>query len=209
MERGRDRGDSTDVFHAGGVNSIGPNGISTGLSYPDTKAYQGGNIIDTEVTISNISSSGSIMTLDITFGSRTTSSPVTSPTTSPVASPTTSPVASPTATMAPSNAPPSSDCDDSPLRFRVRINGRLRTRSCQWVATTNTSARCSLSGVSATCPSTCGSCSTCVDSSLKFRVEINGRFRTRRCLWAARRPNTRCSNFVGVSETCRSACSVC
>ena len=125
------------------------------------------------------------MTLDITFGSGTTASPV----------------ASPTATMAPSNMPPSSDCDDSPLRFSVEINGRLRTRSHQWVATvatTNTSGRCSLSGVSATCPSTstCGSCSTCVDLPLKLRVEISGRLRTRRCQWAAKRPNARCSKFV-------------
>ena len=68
MEGGNNRGDSSDLFHGGGVNSIGPNGTSAGSSYPNTNAYQNGNIIDTEVTISNISASGQTMTFDVTLG---------------------------------------------------------------------------------------------------------------------------------------------
>ncbi len=68
MERGNNRGDSGDLFHAGGVNSIGPHGTSAGNPYPNTNAYQGGVIIDSLVTISDISVAGSRMTFDIEFG---------------------------------------------------------------------------------------------------------------------------------------------
>ena len=87
LERGFNRGDSGDMFHAGGVNSIGPDGTSTGAAYPNTKAYQGGSIVDTEVTISNIGAAGARMTFDITIGSDAVT-PTTSPTSSPNRSPT-------------------------------------------------------------------------------------------------------------------------
>ena len=67
MERGSDRGDTGDLFHADGVNSIGPDGTSSGSSYPNTRAYQSGIIIDTELIISNISASGDTMTFDDFF----------------------------------------------------------------------------------------------------------------------------------------------
>ena len=72
MELGAlNKGDSFVLFHGGGVNSIGPSGTSAGSPYPNTNAYQNGNIIDTEVTISNISASGQTMTFDITLGGNT------------------------------------------------------------------------------------------------------------------------------------------
>ncbi len=69
LERNSNRGDSGDLFHAGGVNSIGSGGTSTGNAFPNTNAYQGGNIIGSPVTILNISAAERIMTFDITFGS--------------------------------------------------------------------------------------------------------------------------------------------
>ena len=60
-------GDEYDLFHGRNVNSIGPNGISPGSSYPNTKAYQNGNIINAGVTISNIGDAGYTMTFDITI----------------------------------------------------------------------------------------------------------------------------------------------
>ena len=47
-------GDGRDLFRAGGVNSIGPNGISNGVSFPNTNIYQNGIIKDSGVTISDI-----------------------------------------------------------------------------------------------------------------------------------------------------------
>ena len=57
LEHGNNRGDSTDPHHAAGIDAIttGPGG------HPNTDAYQGGNIIVTGHTISNISASGPSM----------------------------------------------------------------------------------------------------------------------------------------------------
>lgn len=56
LERGFDRGDSTDVYHGGLVKEIGP------ATSPNTDSYQGGNIVATDNRIFNISASGSTMT---------------------------------------------------------------------------------------------------------------------------------------------------
>ena len=58
LEKGINRGDSGDVHRGGAVDAIttGPGG------YPNTDAYQSGNIINTGHTISNISASGPSMT---------------------------------------------------------------------------------------------------------------------------------------------------
>ncbi|MFK7850480.1 MAG: M6 family metalloprotease domain-containing protein [Akkermansiaceae bacterium] len=56
LERGSGRGDSTDVYHAGYVNQIGPDTV------PNTDSYQGGNIVVTNNRIFNISAAGSTMT---------------------------------------------------------------------------------------------------------------------------------------------------
>jgi len=68
LEHNNNRGDSGDLFHAGGVNSIGPDGTSAGNAFPNTNAYQYGNIMDSLVTISNISAAGSTMTFDVQWG---------------------------------------------------------------------------------------------------------------------------------------------
>ncbi len=58
LEKGVNRGDSGDVHHGGGVDAMapGPDG------HPNTDAYQSGRITVTGHTISNISSSGPVMT---------------------------------------------------------------------------------------------------------------------------------------------------
>ncbi|MCP4246178.1 MAG: M6 family metalloprotease domain-containing protein [bacterium] len=56
LERDVNRGDGGDVYHAGGVWAIDETTV------PNTDAYQGGNIIVTNNSISNISAAGSSMT---------------------------------------------------------------------------------------------------------------------------------------------------
>ncbi|MDC0504115.1 M6 family metalloprotease domain-containing protein [Verrucomicrobiales bacterium] len=58
LERGADRGDSRDAYHAGDVSEIGPN------TTPNTDGYQSGNIVVTNNRIFNISASGSSMTFN-------------------------------------------------------------------------------------------------------------------------------------------------
>ncbi len=58
LEQGYNRGDSGDLYHAGGVDIIGPGP----LNYPNTDTYQSGRINQTGYTIHSVSSSGSAMT---------------------------------------------------------------------------------------------------------------------------------------------------
>lgn len=64
LELGNNRGDATDLFGAT-VKSLGPTGTSAGKAYPNTNAYQGGNIINTGISIVSISAPGSTMTFSI------------------------------------------------------------------------------------------------------------------------------------------------
>lgn len=103
----------------------------------------------------------------------------------------------------------SSPCSDSPLRFRLTLNGKNRFRRCSWVAKKNTANRCRISGVSETCPDTCGSCSSCVDSPHRFKLTLKGKLISRGCNWVAKKNTpTRCA-ASGVSEICRSTCGIC
>lgn len=113
----------------------------------------------------------------------------------PVESPVASPVASPT----------SQSCSDSPLVFRTKVNGRNRFKSCNWVK--KNANRCSMVGASENCPLTCGTCSTCADSSVKFKIILsNGRKKAKDCSWAN---TSRCDNIDGVVESCRETCGQC
>ena len=58
LERGTDRGDSTDIHHAAGVDAIGPGPGN----HPNTDTYKNGTITQTGITISDISASGASMT---------------------------------------------------------------------------------------------------------------------------------------------------
>ena len=130
-----------------------------------------------------------------------------SPTSAPVPAPTAAPVMSPTPPSPPT--PTSSVCVDSPLRFKVRKNGKNISRNCTWVANRATASRCKLTGVSSMCPDTCNKCGTCSDGTLRFQLFWKGKKVTRDCTWVANRStNARCA-ASGVSETCRVTCSLC
>ena len=58
LERGRDRGDSTDVYRSGSNSELGP------TTTPSTDGYQGGNIVVTNNRIFNISASAATMSFD-------------------------------------------------------------------------------------------------------------------------------------------------
>jgi len=101
-----------------------------------------------------------------------------------------------------------SSCSDSPLRFKIVKNDNVIRRDCTWVSNKNTNARCALDGVSETCPDTCGTCSSCVDSPSRFRlVKPDGKKIMRYCTWVSNKTN-RCA-FDGVEDTCRSTCGSC
>ncbi len=79
LERASDRGDRYDLFHGGGVNSIGPQGTSSGSPYPNTNAYKDGDIVNTHLVITNISGAGSTMTFDVTLDTLPTPAPTPAP----------------------------------------------------------------------------------------------------------------------------------
>lgn len=58
LERGNNRGDSTDMHHAAGIDAIGPGPGN----HPNTDTYQNGNVNVTGITISDISASSASMT---------------------------------------------------------------------------------------------------------------------------------------------------
>lgn len=49
---------------------------------------------------------------------------------------------------------------------------------------------------------------SCNDSSLRFRVQIDGKNKMRDCKWVSTRPN-RCRSFDGVATHCRVTCRLC
>ncbi len=178
LEKGWNRGDSGDLFRGGFVDSIGPQGISTGALHPNTNSYKDGNVKNTQVLISNISPSQPTMTFDVTIG--------------------------PSASV--------SLCTDSPYKLRIKLgDGSWTKQKCSWVAM-KPSDRCNLAGVSKACPSTCGACSTCADTPLKFNmptiVDGERKMKLKLCNWVKKKRNNRCKNS-GVAATCRQTCRSC
>ncbi len=102
----------------------------------------------------------------------------------------------------------SGSCNDSPLRFRAKINGSFKNRDCKWVS--NKPYRCdAIDGVTSHCRNTCGECSTCKDAALRFKVQLNGKPRSRDCVWVQNKStNFRCK-LPGVKETCPDTCGSC
>ena len=150
--------------------------------------------VDGEVLLSDDEEEFSFKSAD--FGSCSGSTPA--PTPSPTASPTESPTTS------------STDCADTPFRFRLTKNGNNISRGCVWVANKDTKNRCNLGGVSSMCPSTCGTCSTCIDGANRFRFPWNGNMISRGCTWVANKATKwRCSTVTGMTDTCRSTCGSC
>lgn len=118
----------------------------------------------------------------------------------------------PGSTLAPTPTPTSSgtsNCNDSSLKFKIQLNGRTRTRSCTWVAKKKTIQRCAKDDVSTHCAETCGSCSTCQDSIIRFKLPWNGRVIARTCTWVAKKNSFKKCSVDGVSDTCRETCQQC
>jgi M6 family metalloprotease-like protein len=68
LEKNANRGDATDLFYSGGVNSITSAGVSSGAAHPNTKAYKGGTILDTGISITSIGPSSDSMSFSVSFG---------------------------------------------------------------------------------------------------------------------------------------------
>ncbi len=64
--------------------------------------------------------------------------------------------------MCPSTCDQCANCQDSESRFKVEINGQLKTRDCNWVRNRSTNYRCGFDGVSSACQDTCGTCTASI-----------------------------------------------
>lgn len=131
--------------------------------------------------------------------------------------PSSTPTAAPTISHSPSIGP-TLPCVDTPLAIKFITDGMDGVHDCEWVAEEDTETRCALIGVSAACPLTCGTCTSCVDpetSEYGFKfgfIKANrgggpdGRI-YRDCGWVKSRDrNNRCEL---TSDICRSTCKVC
>jgi len=119
------------------------------------------------------------------------------------------PTSSPNGTTSSSPSASPGGCVDYNNRISLLKNGNRITRNCEWVSNKKTQTRCNYTGVSAACPVTCGSCSTCVDPdpSIKFKFLNGGRFIKRNCEWVARKQTSlRCSL---TNNVCRATCGAC
>ena len=93
-----------------------------------------------------------------------------------------------------------SSCVDSPLEFKKwKI-----TRKCGWVAKKD---RCSKKKFASHCPDTCNICSTCQDSSRRFKMRPTAK-NFRSCKYISKKREIRCAKN-GVSATCRATCGLC
>jgi hypothetical protein len=122
----------------------------------------------------------------------------------PTVAPTGTPTKAPTAT-------PTKACVDSPLRLKINRDGNQISRYCSWVAQKDTNNRCALDGVSAACPITCGTCSTCEDpvDSLRFKFTYNGSEIVRNCDFIGRVPGKEFGRCNQSGNICRSLCGTC
>jgi hypothetical protein len=122
-----------------------------------------------------------------------------------------SPIASPiTASSSPSIYEPKSDCVDSPFRFKIiKDDGSKISRDCGWVANKSTNFRCGFVGVREQCPSTCNSCTPCVDATARFKFPWKGNKITRDCGWVATRNTANRCSVEGMEDSCRVTCNNC
>ena len=110
-----------------------------------------------------------------------------------------------TTSASPSEEPPSADCKDSSLTFKVLWNGRNRKKTCSFA---NSATKCDVAGVSEICSKTCNSCDTCADTSLRFKVALSStKSRFKDCAWVeAKKTEERCA-LEGVKEACCATCA--
>jgi len=206
----RNRGDRTDLFHAGYVNSIGPYGI-TGVvteAHPNTKAYQGGNIIATGIQITNIGKAHSTMTFDIIIPVSPTNEPNNEPTDGPISfhPPTTSPA--PTSSVSPTDEPttffPTILRTDEPTNRDCSFRNKLKCnkQGCVWksvgddagvcitCSTVNKPSFCKRKGCDFTNKPRPGArkCSACYESLNRRQCLNNG------CVWEGKAKDGTCKS---------------
>jgi M6 family metalloprotease-like protein len=127
LEKNSDDGDAGDLWTSG--QSLGP-GMS-GTVYPNTDAYQGGNIVDTGVIIDNIGAAGATISFDITLAN---GNPTPTATTSPTAPPTISPTASPTVSPTQAPSPPCMDMFGDVNGVSPWVDADGLPYNCAWYA---------------------------------------------------------------------------
>lgn len=76
LEKGVNRGDAQDVWHAGFVNELGPSSDPSTGPFPNTDAYQSGTVVQTGNRIYNISASGATMTFSFEVAGAPSDPPV-------------------------------------------------------------------------------------------------------------------------------------
>ena len=126
--------------------------------------------------------------------------------------PTMNPSSDPSVSSSPSpSVTPSSQCIDSILKFRTRINEVEEAHYCSWVASGNETEvvrKCNYGGVSGHCPATCGSCG-CYDSTLEFKIEWKGLYQWKYCEWASNSQVSDRCEAPDMFHTCRQICQMC
>lgn len=96
-------------------------------------------------------------------------------------------------------------CEDSKLKMLL-VTGRLK--GCHWVSK-KPKKRCRDPDIVSHCPSTCGICGECMDSTLRFMDTRRGKLT--RCEAVGRNPtkiSRRCAKY-GIKESCPRTCGVC
>ena len=106
-------------------------------------------------------------------------------------------------------------CYDSTLRLKIlNLNGKMVSRSCEWVGRKFSKKRCALNdgAVAAACPVACGTCDVCEDppsgkEGVRFRFDKDGTTLRRSCEWVTREA-TRLRCFL-TGNICRKTCGSC
>jgi M6 family metalloprotease-like protein len=87
LEKGENRGDEYDVFHSGGKNSLGPSRSAGFGPYPNTDAYQDGQVRSTGISIYDIRQSGDRMHFTVEIPGTSTPPPTSLPVPKPTQAP--------------------------------------------------------------------------------------------------------------------------
>ena len=173
-------------------------------SFGDGIFIQGGfSILLDNVEVLSNPGSGAFSSLTEEFGECDSIEPSTAPSKRPTKSPTVEPTPSPTPSLTALN------CVDTPLRFRLRKDGKIIARNCSWVSNKDTRNRCNLDGVTSMCPNTCEICGACFDGQNRFTLPWNGRMIRRSCSWVGKKQKNRRCAVPGVAITCRVTCNSC
>lgn len=155
---------------------------------------------------------GLVECFDEHCGNEVSTMPTSYPSDSPSDSPSeaSSDLPSKAASDAPSTepSPATPTCSDPLTSFLFKMNfpnGNSGWKTCTWIS--ENPRRCKVSGIGATCRSSCGTCGVCVDSPYEFKFITNGKLRNKSCGWVSKSLN-RCRR-TGVAEACPKTCGLC